>query len=726
MAQQQDSIFAFKAIELFKEQTLGMGSYGQVCKARCDDLVCAAKILHQNLFNPKLQHNIAHKRIRIAPIRKFEQEIEILSALKHPNIVQYLGIYPDPTTGVPVLLMELMDDSLTNFLCSCLVQVPFHIQVNICHDIALALAFLHANNIIHRDLSSNNVLLIGDVRAKLTDFGMARLITDYLSDSTTSYTLTKNPGSDAYMPPEAANSPVIYNEKLDCFSFGVLVIQILTRKIPSPGDPHKDFTLTRFDQSRRLQERIPEVRRRGNHIKEIDSEHPLLTIALTCLKDHDLERPSATRLCKDVEELKDNPTYHQSVKHATDSGQYQQVQTVEHIEGQHENSICTVVKLQQENMHLKQQLGKAKDQAREYDQGIVTKERELRLLKQQYEASEEARLELERRFQELKLQTQSPEEPVRLIWSEGYKSPREMCKGCDPVVHNNVVYFKPAANVEIYAYDMTNHGWLQLPNCINKCCSIAVVKDQLTTIGGYQCHDNYSNELFSLKGEKSHIDRVYNGHWPWTKEFPPMKTSRCNTTTLCTEVFLIVAGGVTTDRKVLKTVEVMNLHTLEWSMAADLPFPLYNASMVSNEDRIYIVGGSDRDGDPLQTIFRCSMTNLLPQCRKSSSKPSFKKVWKKRKVADIPVTDTTCVLVHGQLLTVGGMNWDGKTTTAVHMYNPSKRRWVNISHMSLPRSECFVAFLQAKNELIVAGGYTDKSYAVCNLTDEVELAITIT
>ena len=82
----------------------------------------------------------------------------------------------------------------------------------------------------------------------------------------------------------------------------------------------------------------------------------------------------------------------------------------------------------------------AKDQAREYDQGIVIKETELRFLKQQYEVSEEARFELERRLQELKLQTQSPEEPVRLIWSKGYKSPREMCKGCDPVVHNNVVY----------------------------------------------------------------------------------------------------------------------------------------------------------------------------------------------------------------------------------------------------------------------------------------------
>jgi serine/threonine-protein kinase TNNI3K len=61
--------------------------------------------------------------------------------------------------------MELMDDSLTHFLESSPRPIPYHIQVNICHDITLALSFLHSNGIVHRDLSSNNVLLIGNVRA---------------------------------------------------------------------------------------------------------------------------------------------------------------------------------------------------------------------------------------------------------------------------------------------------------------------------------------------------------------------------------------------------------------------------------------------------------------------------------------------------------------------------------------------------------------------------------
>ena len=165
----------FKNVQLLKDQSLGIGAYGAVCKARCDDLLCAAKIIHPTLFDPTALTQIAPQREHRLPIRRFEQECEFMSAIRHPNIVQYLGMFRDTDTHLPVLLMELMDDSLTHFLESSTWPIPYHIQVNICHDIALALSFLHTNYIVHRDLSSNNILLIGNVRAKVTDFGMARL-----------------------------------------------------------------------------------------------------------------------------------------------------------------------------------------------------------------------------------------------------------------------------------------------------------------------------------------------------------------------------------------------------------------------------------------------------------------------------------------------------------------------------------------------------------------------
>ena len=110
-------------------------------------------------------------------LRRFEQECQFLSRIKHPNIVQYLGTSRDPRSRRLALLMELMDESLTRFLERSTGPLPYHIQLNICYDVALALSYLHSNAIIHRDLSSNNVLLIGDgSRAKVTDFGMSKLM----------------------------------------------------------------------------------------------------------------------------------------------------------------------------------------------------------------------------------------------------------------------------------------------------------------------------------------------------------------------------------------------------------------------------------------------------------------------------------------------------------------------------------------------------------------------
>ena len=79
----------------------------------------------------------------------FNRSVNFLSSMRHPNIILYLGIHQDGDTGLPVLLMELMEDSLTNYLESSSQTIPYPIQVNICYDIALALSFLYSNKILH-------------------------------------------------------------------------------------------------------------------------------------------------------------------------------------------------------------------------------------------------------------------------------------------------------------------------------------------------------------------------------------------------------------------------------------------------------------------------------------------------------------------------------------------------------------------------------------------------
>ena len=135
---EQTTGFAYHNIQLYKSENLGSGSYGGVCKAKCDELLCAAKIMHPTLFYLRDPGTASY-------LRKFREECHLLSLARHPNVVQYLGTYADPDTLLPVLLMELCDESLTAFLERSPGPLSYHIQVNICHDIALALVYLHSN-----------------------------------------------------------------------------------------------------------------------------------------------------------------------------------------------------------------------------------------------------------------------------------------------------------------------------------------------------------------------------------------------------------------------------------------------------------------------------------------------------------------------------------------------------------------------------------------------------
>ena len=300
MAEQAPIAFRFGPVRLLRDATLGTGAYGQVCKAMLGELPCAAKLLHPTIVDPTRPRNRA----------LFEQECRFLSEIHHPNIVQYLGVAQDRATGLPILLMELMDDSLTHFLELSEARLPYHVQVNINYDIAQALAFLHTNRILHRDLSSNNVLLMGaGVRAKVTDFGMSKLTS--LNPRFTP--LTACPGTPAYMSPEALLDPPIYTEKLDCFQAGVLMVQIITRKFPDPGPAINQVRDTRSPTGY-INMPVLEITRRDNHLRLVTTTHPMFSLALDCLKNVDTERPSAQQICHRLSALKETPQYRQSLE----------------------------------------------------------------------------------------------------------------------------------------------------------------------------------------------------------------------------------------------------------------------------------------------------------------------------------------------------------------------------------------------------------------------------
>ena len=500
----------FKSVQLLKDQSLGIGSYGAVCKAKCDGLLCAAKIIHPTLFDPTALQQVAPQREHRLPIRRFEQECKFMSAIRHPNIVQYLGIFRDTDTRLPVLLMELMDNNLTHFLESSPQPIPYHIQVNICHDITLALSFLHSNKIIHRDLSSNNVLMRGNILAKVTDFGMARL--GDINPQATRFTSTMCPGTDVYMPPEAVQDKSVYTEKIDCFSFGVIIVQTLTRQFPKPGDRLERVELNHPGlRKKSVLVEVSEIERRQNHISQVDPNHSLLPIALDCLKDEGSERPSAHQLCERVADLKGKSDYIDSARAVQDKD--------EEIRQQRQRIREKDQTIRQQSEEGERQIGLLNQQLRqvqlEKDQQKEEKERQLGHVNQQLEASEQVVAQFERRIAELEHQLSQREQQktkassrgkeltsFKLRWRKGKRAPCEMFRSCDTVVDGNTVYVMKSTTTNIYSYDVISDSWSQVPDCVHEYTSIAVISGCLTTVGGGS-HFNCSNELFSLTGKGS-------------------------------------------------------------------------------------------------------------------------------------------------------------------------------------------------------------------------------
>ena len=205
---------------------VGDGAYGNVTKLDYNGTLVAGKTLHLILLHAD-EGNLREK---------FVNECRLLKDLRHPHIVQFLGICFLPSSVMPVLVMEFLPYNLHDMLlqhCS----IHMAIKLSVLRDVTQGLLYLHSQSppIVHRDLSARNVLLNSALVAKIADFGVARIIDpQHLSRN-----LTSIPGAGVYMPPESAQSddPLTYSNKLDIFSFGVLLLFVLIQEFPKDPQP---------------------------------------------------------------------------------------------------------------------------------------------------------------------------------------------------------------------------------------------------------------------------------------------------------------------------------------------------------------------------------------------------------------------------------------------------------------------------------------------------------
>jgi len=167
------------------------------------------------------------------------------------------------------------------------------VNISIIHDVSLGLRYLHARDIIHRDLSSNNILLTKHLTAKIADLGVAKLIDP---DGTRSHTLA--PDTLYFLPPEAISTRPQYGKPVDVFSLGCVMTHLMTHEWPEPAaETHYDETLGRKVV-------LSEVERRQFYLDKILEPRILKDIILLCLHDSSKFRPTIAEVCERVETLK--------------------------------------------------------------------------------------------------------------------------------------------------------------------------------------------------------------------------------------------------------------------------------------------------------------------------------------------------------------------------------------------------------------------------------------
>ena len=231
---------------------------------------CAAKIAYSK------SDNDLQKSLR--------EESKLLVTLRHPCIIQLVGIFfrkDDPTS--PVILMEKMCWNLTEFLAS---KRTFQDKLTILHDVACGLCYIHSKNIIHCDLTGNNILLTNNIHARIADFGQA-----VIYDPNSKNSLPTNPGNVHHMPPEASQHNPTYSTKLDVFSFGCVMIHTVTQEYPIPNCEMYVETSNIGSY-----EKLSEVDRRSVLIKKLKCDIKSVELHKTvveCLQDHPDKRPTA-------------------------------------------------------------------------------------------------------------------------------------------------------------------------------------------------------------------------------------------------------------------------------------------------------------------------------------------------------------------------------------------------------------------------------------------------
>ena len=211
-------------------------------------------------------------------------EIENASAMlitnQHPNIEQFHSVVQLTPDTPPILLTELLPENLNSYTARMKGKLPIHAQLELCHDMAKGLQFLHTAGLVHNNLHGANILISQDGQAKIADY-ICPLV-DSLNEQTT-------PQHSVYTSPELIKNITVYSKQSDIYSLGVLYLQVATQSPPMPKES------TKLSEVQRWKEQLDQI-----------TTNPLLPLILQCLGLVPA-RPSIDRVCAKIATAKESP-----------------------------------------------------------------------------------------------------------------------------------------------------------------------------------------------------------------------------------------------------------------------------------------------------------------------------------------------------------------------------------------------------------------------------------
>jgi len=256
------------------EELVGTGGMSSVFRAhdRLLDRKVALKVLHQQYSDDDEY------------VERFRREARSVAALSHPNIVTVID--RGEHEGRQFIVFEYVEGENLKRLIERRGPAPVETALELGMQIARGLSFAHQQGLVHRDVKPQNVLLNGDGRAKVTDFGIARSL-DVQHGMTQTGTVL---GTSDYIAPEQAQGHHV-DEHTDVYSLGVVLYELLTTEVPFPGE---NFVAVAM---RHINEPPPAIRDRRPDV----SPRVEAAIQRAMAKDPRDRFPSMSDFCQELE-----------------------------------------------------------------------------------------------------------------------------------------------------------------------------------------------------------------------------------------------------------------------------------------------------------------------------------------------------------------------------------------------------------------------------------------